>query len=121
MLVHRDREEELIEALQSCVTEFYGDDPKASPDFARIVNERHHRRVARLIKDGTPAVGGECDEADCYVAPTVLRGVSAESAVIAEARLGMHQQSICYSLKAVVVIENLVSGKAGRFFCCRDL
>ena len=88
VLVHRDREEELIEALQSCVTEFYGDDPKASPDFARIVNERHHRRVARLIKDGTPAVGGECDEADCYVAPTVLRGVSAESAVMAEEIFG---------------------------------
>ena len=88
VLVHRDREEELIEALQSCVTEFYGDDPKASPDFARIVNERHHRRVARLIKDGTPAVGGECDEADCYVAPTVLRGVSAESAVMSEEIFG---------------------------------
>ncbi len=88
VLVHCDREEELIEALQSCVTEFYGDDPKASPDFARIVNERHHRRVARLIKDGTPTVGGECDEADCYVAPTVLRGVSAESAVMSEEIFG---------------------------------
>jgi len=88
VLVHRDREEELIEALQSCVTEFYGDDPKASPDFARIVNERHHRRVSRLIKDGTPAVGGECDEADCYVAPTVLRGVSVESTVMSEEIFG---------------------------------
>lgn len=88
VLVHRDREEELIEELQSCVTEFYGDDPKASPDFARIVNERHHRRVVRLIKDGTPVVGGEHDEADCYVAPTVLRGVSAESAVMSEEIFG---------------------------------
>ncbi len=88
VLVHRDREEELIEALQSCVTEFYGDDPKASPDFARIVNERHHRRVSRLIKDGTPVVGGECDEADCYVAPTVLRGVSVESTVMSEEIFG---------------------------------
>ena len=88
VLVHRDREEELIEELKNCVTEFYGDDPKASPDFARIVNERHHRRISRLIKDGTPAFGGENDEADCYVAPTVLRGVTADSAAMNEEIFG---------------------------------
>jgi aldehyde dehydrogenase (NAD+) len=88
VLVQRDREEELVRELGKCIRDFYGDDPKASPDFARIVNERHHRRISRLIKDGEPAVGGEHDESDCYIAPTILRGVAADSAVMQEEIFG---------------------------------
>jgi hypothetical protein len=31
--------------------EFYGPDPKASPDYSRIINERHTQRVADLLAD----------------------------------------------------------------------
>ncbi len=79
VLVKREREEELVEALSRSAQSFYGDDPKQSPHFARIVNERHAERVAKLIEDGRPAFGGQSDTADCYVAPTVLRNVSADS------------------------------------------
>jgi aldehyde dehydrogenase (NAD+) len=88
VLVHRDREEELVRELAKCVQEFYGPDPKASKDYARIVNARHHRRIARLLDDGEPAFGGEGDEQDRYIAPTVLRGVDAESAVMQEEIFG---------------------------------
>jgi aldehyde dehydrogenase (NAD+) len=88
VLVMREREDELVEALADCVAEFYGDDPQKTDDFARIVNERHHRRVSRLLKDGTPAFGGETDESDCYVAPTVLREVSPDSDVMREEIFG---------------------------------
>jgi aldehyde dehydrogenase (NAD+) len=88
VLVHRDREDELVRELGKCIRDFYGSDPKSSPDFARIVNERHHRRVTRLLKDGEPAVGGEHDESDGYIAPTVLRGVDAESAIMQEEIFG---------------------------------
>jgi aldehyde dehydrogenase (NAD+) len=88
ILVHEDREEELVEELGATVAQFYGDDPKATPDFARIVNERHHGRVSKLIADGEPAVGGETDAGQCYVAPTVLRGVSPDSDAMREEIFG---------------------------------
>ena len=47
--------------MANCVEAFYGSDPKASPDFARLVNPRHHGRVARFLKDGRTAFGGETD------------------------------------------------------------
>jgi aldehyde dehydrogenase (NAD+) len=88
LLVHEDREEALVEALAKVIREFYGDDPKQSSDFARIVNGRHHQRVARLLKDGDVVVGGQVDENLNYVAPTLLRNVSADSDVMREEIFG---------------------------------
>ncbi len=88
VLVKREREEELVEALAESVKEFYGDDPKQSPDSARIVNARHHQRVSSLIRHGRAAFGGEADASECYVAPTVLRDVSLDSDVMKEEIFG---------------------------------
>jgi aldehyde dehydrogenase (NAD+) len=82
VLVHESRETELLDALKRCLREFYGENPKRSADFGRIVNERHHRRLAVLLKDGEIVVGGEADESDRYIAPTILRNVSPQAAVM---------------------------------------
>ncbi len=88
VLVKREREEELVEALAASVREFYGEDPKQSADFARIVNARHHRRVSDLLDQGRAAFGGDADASECYVAPTVLRDVSLDSDVMKEEIFG---------------------------------
>jgi aldehyde dehydrogenase (NAD+) len=79
VLVHESREQELIAAIGRCVREFYGSDPKASPDYARIVNPAHHERLVALLQSGEVALGGEFDASDRYLAPTVLRRVSPDS------------------------------------------
>ncbi len=88
VLVHRDREEELVEGLAKAVRSFYGDDPRSSPDYARIVNTRHHRRLAGFLKDAELAFGGELDESDRYIAPTVIRNVGPESPAMQEEIFG---------------------------------
>ncbi len=88
VLVHQDREAELIEALRKTVREFYGDDPSRSPDYARIPNVRHHRRLAALLKDGEVVVGGQTDENDRYIAPTVMRNPRPDSAVMTDEIFG---------------------------------
>ena len=57
---------------------FYGTDPQASPDYGRIVNDRHFDRLVGLARRrrGDVAVGGEHDERTRYLAPTVLRDVT---------------------------------------------
>ncbi|MCP4004249.1 MAG: aldehyde dehydrogenase family protein [bacterium] len=88
VLVHENREQELVDALGAAIERFYGSSPQDSPDYARIVNHRHHERVATLIKDGTPAFGGETDAEDKFIAPTVLRGVSSDSRIMREEIFG---------------------------------
>jgi aldehyde dehydrogenase (NAD+) len=88
VLACRDVEDELLALLEATVKEFYGDDPRRSPDFGRIVNARHHQRLMGLMQSGEVVVGGEGDEADRYIAPTILRNVPEESPVMAEEIFG---------------------------------
>jgi acyl-CoA reductase-like NAD-dependent aldehyde dehydrogenase len=88
LLVERGAEGPLLEALKTAITEFYGDDPRKSPDYGRIVNTRHHRRVASLLKDGQVYLGGEVDEEDRYIAPTILTDVAPDSAAMTEEIFG---------------------------------
>jgi len=88
VLAHSAVEPELLEAMKRVLSEFYGDDPRANPDFGRIPNQRHQRRVASLVKDGEVVVGGESDEGDCYVSPTILRNVSPEAPSMQEEIFG---------------------------------
>lgn len=88
VLVHESMEEPLVEELGKVIREFYGEDPHRSPDFARIVNERHQSRLAGLLKDGDVAIGGQADASDRYIAPTILRNVSADSPVMRDEIFG---------------------------------
>jgi aldehyde dehydrogenase (NAD+) len=89
LLVHEAVADALVEKLRGTLRDFYGDDPKASPSYARIVNERHHRRLLALLGDGERAViGGEHDEKERYIAPTVLRDVRPDARVMGDEIFG---------------------------------
>lgn len=88
VLVHESEEEALVDGLRKAVKEFYGEEPRRNPDFARIVSERHYERLSALLKDGRAVIGGEADPSDRYIAPTVLREVSTESEAMQEEIFG---------------------------------
>ncbi|MHB8878913.1 MAG: aldehyde dehydrogenase family protein [Myxococcaceae bacterium] len=78
----------LLGRIASVIREFYGDDPKQSPSFARIINDRHLQRLSKLLDSGEKVVGGEVDAATRYIAPTVLRNVDPGSPVMSEEIFG---------------------------------
>jgi aldehyde dehydrogenase (NAD+) len=88
VLVARDRGDELVQQIGRAIRDFYGPDPAASPDYARIVNDAHFRRLEKLLADGTPAVGGGTRAEERYIAPTVLRDVSPDAEVMTEEIFG---------------------------------
>lgn len=88
VLAHSAVHDALIAKLAEVVADFYGADPQQSPDYARIINERHHRRLMKLMDSGEAVVGGQGDEATRYIAPTILRDVSPDSPVMAEEIFG---------------------------------
>jgi aldehyde dehydrogenase (NAD+) len=88
VLVHDALHDRLVARLRETVREFYGDDPKASRDFGRIVNARHHQRLMKLMPSGEIVVGGEADESQRYIAPTILRNVDPDSPVMGEEIFG---------------------------------
>lgn len=88
VLVEASRERELVDRLGATIQRFYGQDPRASSSFGRIVSDRHHRRLCRLLEGADVAVGGEVDPADRYLAPTVLRNVRPDDPVMEEEIFG---------------------------------
>lgn len=90
VLVHERIHDALVDALRATLREFYGDDPRQSPDYSRIVNARHHQRLVRLLdrRSGTVAVGGQHDVDDRYIAPTILTEVPSDAPVMADEIFG---------------------------------
>jgi aldehyde dehydrogenase (NAD+) len=93
VLVHQDLEGRLVEHLAAAVSEFYGADPQASPDYGRIVNDAHFERLLGLLAAGgyaTAVVGGpgRAEAAQRYLPPTILTGVSPDAAVMGEEIFG---------------------------------
>ena len=91
VLVHRDVEDAFLGDLLRAIHDFYGEEPHASPDYGRIVNERHFDRLVGLIDAGgyeAVVTGGEHKRDDRYFAPTVLGGVQADAAVMADEIFG---------------------------------
>lgn len=76
LLVDRRIKSALLEAIQTAIREFYGDDPAQNPDYGRIVNDRHFDRLASLLDAGNIVTGGQIDRATRYIAPTVIDRVS---------------------------------------------
>lgn len=82
LLVEESVQEPLIAALQKSVKQFYGDDSQSSDDYARVVNERHHGRLTKLLEGQEVAFGGKTDAADCFIEPTVLKNVAPDAAIM---------------------------------------
>jgi aldehyde dehydrogenase (NAD+) len=91
VLVDHAVEDELIALLAASVRDYFGSDPRSSKDLGRIVDERHTGRLRSLLEAGgydEVVVGGDVDLGDRYVAPTILRGVSPDAAVMSEEIFG---------------------------------
>ncbi len=85
--VHAAAKDEFVRLAKEYLVQCYGEDPQRSPVLARIVNERHAGRVASLLRDATDKgakvlCGGQVDEKDRYVAPTLLSDIPADSKIM---------------------------------------
>jgi aldehyde dehydrogenase (NAD+) len=89
VLVDREVEQPFLAALAATVRGFYGDDPRSSRDYGRIVNDRHFTRLRALLESGGEAVvGGASDADDRYIAPTVLTAVDPDAPIMREEIFG---------------------------------
>lgn len=78
LLVHNQVKDQFIKLLTQTIKDFYGKDAQTSPDYGRIINAKQFNRLKQLIsQEGQNIVaGGNVDEEDLYIEPTLLEGVS---------------------------------------------
>ena len=80
--------DELIAAIQKEITVQFGADPLANENYGKIINEKHYHRLMGLINPAKVVCGGTGDEASQRIAPTVMKDVTREDAVMGEEIFG---------------------------------
>jgi aldehyde dehydrogenase (NAD+) len=88
LLVNKKIKQDLLDSIKKCIREFYGSEPAASPDYARIINQKHFSRLVEFLKDGEIVIGGETNSAERYIAPTVINNVSLSEPVMQDEIFG---------------------------------
>lgn len=88
LLVNRQIKSELLTAIGHAITEFYGDNPAQSPDYPRIINEKQFNRLCSLLNEGKIIFGGEINQEDYYIAPTVVDQVCLNSTLMQDEIFG---------------------------------
>lgn len=88
LLVERSLSSALTESICQCLQGFYGPDPAASPDYPRIISDRHFQRLAAWLGEGKILTGGETRASDRYIAPTLMAEVPLDSPLMQEEIFG---------------------------------
>jgi aldehyde dehydrogenase (NAD+) len=81
VMIHRSQTVLFVNEMNNYLHKLYGNNPEKTPDYCRIVNNRHFGRVQKLIDDAVEKgakveIGGKMNGDDDYISPTVLSGVN---------------------------------------------
>ncbi len=107
LLVEQSIKQELLDKIQKCIGEFLGEQPAISPDYARIINQKHFNRLVEFLQYGETIIGGESNSSELYIAPTVLDSVSLESSLMQEEIFGPILPVLTYSdvAQAIAIVN----------------
>ena len=88
VFVHQEIKENLISKLKEEIIHQYGENPQESPDYPRIIHSGRFYNLMLLLKQGKIEIGGEYDEQDLYIAPTLISGITPENRIMNEEIFG---------------------------------
>ncbi|XP_068975780.1 aldehyde dehydrogenase, dimeric NADP-preferring isoform X2 [Bombus flavifrons] len=88
VLCTEEVQNKFIKKAKEVLKEWYGDNPKESPDLTRIINEQHYKRLVKYLNNGKVALGGDCDSNEKYISPTILVDVKPTDPVMQDEIFG---------------------------------
>lgn len=93
VLIPEDLLEDFVIILGNVINRFYGEDPRKSGDYARIIHDRHFQKLSALLGNaaqhgGQIRVGGQTDAEELYIAPTVVTGITLDCDLMKEEIFG---------------------------------
>jgi len=104
LYVHESVKDEFVREMMDCVQKQYGlgQDAKNNGDYCQVVNDNHYHRISRLLDDavssgGQVLTGGQTSDDDRFIAPTLIEGMSTDSAIMDEEIFGPLLPIITYT------------------------
>ncbi|KAK9735548.1 hypothetical protein RND81_04G212000 [Saponaria officinalis] len=103
VLTTKDFAPKLIDALKGELEACFGKDPMASKDISRVVTSYHFKRLMKLLIEDSVSdkivLGGQTDENQLKIAPTILLDVPQDTALMTEEIFG--------PLLPIITVDNI--------------
>ncbi|HMQ47548.1 MAG TPA: aldehyde dehydrogenase family protein [Saprospiraceae bacterium] len=93
ILIHESKKAAFLKELKAQLIKKYGTDPSKNPDYCRIVSEKHFLRLKKYLEQANAqgaelVTGGQTQDTDRYIAPTIIAGLQANSPFLQEEIFG---------------------------------
>lgn len=72
VFVHVSRKNELIYAIQQQITKSYSEDPINNPDYGKIINTHHFKKLEELLAQTNIVFGGQTNQEKLKIEPTLI-------------------------------------------------
>jgi len=86
--VHESVAEAFVAEAKAALVALYGKNPKANPDYSRIIGAREVSRLAALIDPAKVVIGGRSDPENRYLDPTIVYPVSWDDRIMEDEVFG---------------------------------
>ena len=103
VLVHETVKDVLINELKKCIGQFFGDQPAASYNYGKMINEKQFDRVLTYLINGKIVQGGQSDKSTLYIEPTIMVDINLDSAIMQDEIFGPILPVISFSNKATAM------------------
>lgn len=88
VLCEKSVRDQLVEAIKKEIRKQYGEKPLESPDYGKIISEKHFDRILGLIDKSKVVFGGGSNRETLQIEPTVMANVTWDDAVMGEEIFG---------------------------------
>ncbi|MDR1343239.1 MAG: aldehyde dehydrogenase family protein [Prevotellaceae bacterium] len=88
LFIHRSLKREFIIKFEEAIVKMFGNSCRESQHYPRIVNRKSIERLKGLLQGVNIIYGGEVNEPEKYIAPTLVDGMSASHPIMQEEIFG---------------------------------
>jgi aldehyde dehydrogenase (NAD+) len=88
ILIQKNMKNHFLEFMKEEITKAYGENPKLSPDYARIINQKNWLRLVNMIEEDKVIFGGQTEIENCYISPTLIDESNVDSLIMKEEIFG---------------------------------
>ena len=96
LCIHQSIYKPFVDLLEKTIVEFFGADPEKSPDYGRIINQKHFDRLTHFLCERARSIG-QHKRGNRFFAPTIIPDASWEDAAMEDEIFGPILPCITYS------------------------
>lgn len=97
LVVHESVAHDVQSALVKTIKHYFGEDPKQSEDYGRIINDTHYQRLMNLLLHASVSHGGRHDDQTRYIEPTLIDQVRWQDPIMQDEIFGPLLPIITYN------------------------